>query len=104
MQAHEINIAKNIRALEWLKAEMLDSLAALYKSLIKNGAEGIVNNIARLIVCCFLLAKRLGLSFGQVEQQVYHKVNEMLMEGNPLEDWHGDITLFKEYLDMKNRL
>ena len=103
MQAHEINIAKSIRALEWLKAEMLDSLAALYKNLIKSGTEGIADNIARLIVCCFLLAKRLGLSFGQVEQQVYHKVKVMVEEGNTLEDWQGDITLFKEYLDMKKQ-
>ncbi len=101
MRGNEINIAKNIRALEWLKAEMLDSLASLFKNLIKNGTEEIVDNIAQLIVCCFLLAKRLGLSFGQIEQQVYYKVNTLLKEGNQLEDWHGDISLFKEYLDMK---
>jgi len=101
MQVNEINIAKNIRALERLKAEMLESLAALFKSLIKNGTEGIVDNIARLIVCCFLLAKRLGFSFGQIEQQVYYKVKVMVNEGSPLEDWHSDITLLKEYLEMK---
>ena len=102
MQTNGINIAGNIRALERMKAEMLESLAALFKSLIRSGTEEISEDIAKLIVCCFLLAKRLGLSFGQVEQRVYDKVRSMSEEQNELlENWHDDIKLFKEYLDMK---
>jgi len=107
MHGNGVNIARNVRALERLKAEMLDALAALIKSLVTNGTQGAAARLARLIVCSFLLAKRLGLSFGQLEEQVYAETAQLSDEAAKKAneaggaDWLDDIALFKEYMDMK---
>ncbi|MCR4440609.1 MAG: MazG-like family protein [Peptococcaceae bacterium] len=101
MSGTELDIAKSIRALEWLKTETVSILARLFKALLKGNRESAVENLALLVINCFLLLKRLGLNYGQMELSVYDKTEALLKEGHPLEEWYGDLSSFKAYLDLK---
>ena len=101
MPGPELDIAKNVKALEWIKAELADSLGSLFKNMVRGSMETIVDNLALIMINCFLLVKRLGLNFGQLELRVQEKTSALLEEGHPLEDWYKDLSSLKDYLEMK---
>jgi len=101
MPGTELDIAKSARALEWLKTELISVMAGLFKALLKGNRESAVENLALLVIHCYLLLKRLGLNYGQLELSVYDKTQALLKEGHPLEEWYGDLSSFKAYLDVK---
>lgn len=101
MPRPELDIAKNIKALEWIKAELVESLGSLFKSMIRGSMETIVDNLALIMINCFLLVRRLGLNFGQLELRLREKTAALLEEGHPLEESHKDLTSLRDYLEMK---
>lgn len=101
MPGTDMDIAKNIKAVEWVKADLVDSLGNLFKNMVKGSMDTIVDSLALIIINCFLLVKRLGLSFGQLDIRVWEKTSALLEEGHPLEDWYKDLSSLKTYLEMK---
>lgn len=67
----EFDIAKNVRLIDWLKSELLTSVADLFKLLssgIKGSQEAIADCIASIILAAYLLGKRLGIQFEQIDR------------------------------------
>jgi len=58
-----IDVAKNLKIIEWLKAEMVDSVGALFKALLKTGNDAAADALAAIIIVAYLLGKRVGVSF-----------------------------------------
>ena len=44
----DINIVKNVRTIEWLKAELVSGIGALLKAMVKNNEEVILESISTL--------------------------------------------------------
>lgn len=101
MQGPELDIARNVKALELLKSEMVNSLGELFKAMVTGNMEKAYNGLALLIINSFLLARRLGLSYGRLELLISEKTTAMLKEGHPPEEWQGDLSSFNSYLEMK---
>ena len=59
----EIDIARGIRMIEWLKAELVDGLATLFRALVTNSGEMIGDALATIIMTCYFLGKRLAWVF-----------------------------------------
>ena len=66
----EIDIARGIRMIEWLKAELVDGLATLFRALVTNSGEMIGDALATIIMTCYFLGKRLGLKPHQLDQKI----------------------------------
>jgi hypothetical protein len=98
----EIDIARNIRAIEWVKAEMVDGMAALFKALIKNSEEAIVDALAAIIIGCYLLARRLGLNLNKIERRIEHKIQSEIHTEHELESWYGDFSNLLQHMEGKN--
>lgn len=101
MSENETGIARNIKAMEYLKTELLNSISGLFKALFKADTQKTIENLALLVINSYLLLKRMGISFGQLELQVYQKTVMYIEDGHPLEEWYGDLSAFKGYLDLK---
>lgn len=101
MSKPEEGIAKNIKAVEWLTAQLASVLGSLLQALWKGASQEIEESLSALIVHSFLLAKRLGIGFGKLEQSVRDKTELLLKEGHPLEEWYGDLSALKTYLEIK---
>ncbi len=100
MQGSELDVAKNIKTLELLKTELLNSLGGLFKNIFTGNTGGILHFLALLIVFSFLTAKRLGINFGQLELQIFDEL-KTIQEGNDGQLDEEDIKAFKSYLEMK---
>ncbi len=99
----DTGIAKNIRVIEWLKADLLTSLSALFKSMLRGSEEHLQDALASLIITCYVLGRRLGLSFSRLELKIESKLRQSIEEDHELERWYSDLTALLTYLLEKKR-
>ncbi|NMA86404.1 MAG: hypothetical protein GX968_03660 [Tissierellia bacterium] len=92
---NNMDIMRNLRTIEWLKAEMLNNIAKLYEILatgekdLKGETEDLISNI---ILLSYILGKRLGLSYEDINSNLEDKIKLNLLEDHKIEKWYGDLS------------
>ena len=99
----EIDITRNIKIIEWLKSEMLTDVANLFRVLV-NGAreevhESVSDTLANIILICYLLGRRLGISYNSIELKIENKVRLGLIENHDVEKYYGDLSELSRHLN-----
>lgn len=89
---NEVDIAKNIKIIDWLKTEIVSSVSGLFKAMLKGSEDLMVDALAGIILTSYLLAKRLGISFNRVDMKIEGKLRQNITEGHEIEKWFGDIS------------
>lgn len=102
-KSREIDVAKNLKMIEWLKAELVDSVGALFKSLLKTGSDAAADALAAIIIVAYILGKRVGVNFHTVDAKVKAKLHMGIHDGHEVEQWYGDLSELLHYLDNKKR-
>ncbi|ACB86459.1 MazG-like family protein [Natranaerobius thermophilus] len=97
------NIAKNIRFLEWLKGELVESVGKLFKALIEGSEKLILDALTGILITVYLLAKRVGIDFDDLEAASIEKIDDQIEKGHEAESWYGDLSALKSYLDNQKR-
>jgi len=99
----DTGIAKNIRVVEWLKADLLTSVSALFKSMLRGGEEHVQDALASLMITCYVLGRRLGISFSRLELKMESKLRQSIGEDHELEKWYSDLSALLGHLLEKKR-
>lgn len=99
----EGGFAKNIKIIEWLKADLLTSLSALFKSMLKGSEELILDALASLVITCYVLGRRLGISYPRLDLKIEAKLRQGIDDNHEVEKWYGDISNLLNYLVDKKR-
>jgi len=94
----EMDLAKRAKIIEWLKTELVDQMAHLLKGIWEGSQHKIIDGLASLISCCYILGRRLGISLRSLDEAVLDKMRKHRQEGHQLEDWYGDISALEEHL------
>lgn len=97
----DMDIIKNIRTVEWLKSELLTSLAYLYEVLVEDEDDNkgeIADIIANIILLSMLMSKRVGLSYEDVVNSLEQKIKLNIRKGHKIEKWYGDLSELLELL------
>lgn len=97
----ELDIGKNIKAIEWLKAEMLDNFAGLYRAFIKGNEEILADYLSNIIILTYALARRLGIGYKQLDQRITEKLIKHSQTGQQNSEWYGDLNDFKEHISKR---
>lgn len=99
----EIDITRNIKIIEWLKSELLTDVANLFKVLVSGMKEEIHDSIAEtisnIILICYLLGRRLGISYNAIEMKIENKVKLGLIEDHDVEKYYGDLSELSRHLN-----
>lgn len=95
----EIDIAKHIHTVEWLKAEIVGSTAALFRAMLKDGDEQVLDALTSLVIATYVLGRRLGHSPAQLDANVAAAVRRSLADDHEVEKWYGDLTALLRYLE-----
>ncbi|HHV71820.1 MAG TPA: hypothetical protein GXX38_04310 [Clostridia bacterium] len=99
----ELNIAKNIRILEWVKAEVIGGVGDLFRVMDRGKEEQVLDCLARLLITLCVLGKRLGFDY----ERIYHQVRENLLKNiendHQLETWYGDLSSLLEQLEERKK-
>ncbi|OPX84502.1 MAG: MazG-like family protein [Pelotomaculum sp. PtaB.Bin104] len=99
----ESGIVKNIKVVEWLKADLVTSLAALFKSMLRGSEDLILDALASLMITCYILGRRLGINFPRLDLKIEEKLRQSIAEDHEMEKWYGDISNLLNYLSEKKR-
>lgn len=103
IRTKEVDIAKNIKIIEWLKTELLDSVAILFKSLLKPGKDLSTDALASIVIIAYLLGRRVGISFKTIDSKIKEKLNLSINDAHEVEQMYGDLSELRNYLEQKKR-
>lgn len=96
------DITKNVKIIEWMKNEILMSVSELFNILfkgVKSADEGLQDILANIIMMTYLLAKRLGISFDEIDYKIKEKTSLGIKEDHSIEKWYGDLTNLKNHIE-----
>lgn len=96
-----VHIAKNIKVMEWLKAEIVEQVGGLFKGLFKGNESYIIDSMASLLIAIYVLARRVGIPFHKLEKAVLDKLQEHQKEGHEIEEWYGDLSVLEQYMNKR---
>lgn len=97
----EFEIGRNIRMIEWLKTELIGGVAQVYKQLPRGRDEDIASALASVVMYCYLLGRRLGISFSKLEAAVERKAQVNAKEGHEIEAWYKDLSTLLEHFEAR---
>lgn len=86
------DIARNFKTIDWLKAEILGSVAQVYRSLARADEDPRSSDLANAIIGCYLLGKHLGISYASLDAQVEANIKENIQNGHEIEQWYSDFS------------
>jgi len=99
--SNESEILRKMRLIEWLKAELITHVGCLYQAMAKNSEQAISQGLASIIVACYILARRLGISFDSLDKEVQSAVEQNIKTENEVETWFGDYSEYGRHLRTK---
>lgn len=90
----EFDITRNIRMIEWLKAEIVGSSAELYRRMAVNAdSRHMAEAIADIIIKAYLLAEKLGIGYGATDIKI-----QELLKKNEDDGQSEDLNSLYRYL------
>lgn len=98
----DTDITRNIRIIEFLKCELLTSVASLYGVLLKGtkvSREILLDTLANIILVTYILGKRLGLTYGIIDSKILDKIKIGKLEEHETEKWYGDLSDLYDYME-----
>ena len=96
------NITKNVKIIEWIKNEILINVSNLFNLIFKGVKpidDKLQNALANIIMLTYLLGKRLGVSFHEIDYKIKEKSRELIKEEHSIETWFGDLSKLEEHID-----
>ena len=98
------DITKNIKIMEWMKTELILSIGDLFNLIFKGVKpldETLQDTLANIIMITYLLGKRLGLGFNEIDYKIKEKIKIGIDENHSVESWYGDLSNLKKHMDNK---
>lgn len=95
----EVDVARRAKIIEWLKTEMIEDTAQLFRGLWEGQQTKMIDGLSSLIVSSYLLARRLGISYQELDKSVLQKVRTHKENNHQLEEWDGDLSSLEHHLD-----
>lgn len=93
----DVNITRQLRMIEWLKAELAAAVGNLFKALVRKSEDAILGALAALVIGCYFLSKRLGISYAKLDEAVYQELRSPQLQGHEIETWYGDVSNLTSY-------
>lgn len=100
---HEVDIARNIRVIEWLRTELLSAVSTLFRAMLKGSEELIMEALAGIVIMTYVLARRLGINFARLDVKIEGKLRSSVREDHEVEQCYGDLTAMLKYVSDKKR-
>ena len=87
------DITKNVKIIEWMKKELILSVGDVFDLIFKGVKpldEALQDTLANIIMITYLLAKRLGISFSEIDYKIKEKIRIGIDQNHSVESWYGD--------------
>lgn len=89
------DVTKNVKIIEWMKKELILSVGDVFDLIFKGVKpldEALQDTLANIIMITYLLAKRLGISFSEIDYKIKEKIRIGIDQNHSVESWYGDFS------------
>lgn len=94
-QEKELDITGTLKIIEKLKCQMLMDVAQLFSGLSEPSTNANIERgdlLADIVILSYLLSKKLGIPYSQIDRRIINKIRLGLVESNPLDKWHQELA------------
>ncbi|BDG61845.1 MazG-like family protein [Caldinitratiruptor microaerophilus] len=95
--ARDAGVARGLRTIEWLKAELLAAVGDLFRGMLRGADDLVLDSLAHIVLVAYLLARRLGYSYTRLDLKVADQVRRHLDAGHEVERWYGDLSALSRH-------
>ncbi len=95
-------ITKHVKIIEWMKKELIMSVGDVFDLIfrgVKPLDDALQDKLANIIMITYLLGKRLGISFKEIDYKVKEKIKIGIEQNHSIESWYGDFSNLKKHMD-----
>ena len=96
------DVTKNVKIIEWMKKELILSVGDVFDLIFKGVKpldETLQDTLANIIMITYLLAKRLGISFSEIDYKIKEKIKIGIDQNHSVESWYGDFSNLKKHME-----
>ena len=96
------DVTKNVKIIEWMKKELILSVGDVFDLIfrgVKPLDEALQDTLANIIMITYLLAKRLGISFSEIDYKIKEKIRIGIDQNHSVESWYGDFSNLKKHME-----
>ena len=96
------DVTKNVKIIEWMKKELILSVGDVFDLIFKGVKpldEALQDTLANIIMITYLLAKRLGISFSEIDYKIKEKIRIGINQNHSVESWYGDFSNLKKHME-----
>ena len=96
------DVTKNVKIIEWMKKELILSVGDVFDLIFKGVKpldEALQHTLANIIIITYLLAKRLGISFSEIDYKIKEKIRIGIDQNHGVESWYGDFSNLKKHME-----
>jgi hypothetical protein len=94
----EMDVATRARTIEWLKTEIVDQVSRLFKAMWDGSAVRIADSLAGLIAGAYVLGRRLGVPYKELDKAIADKLARLKQEGHQLEEQYQDLSALEDHI------
>ena len=98
----EVDIAGTLQVIEKLKSQLLMDIAHLFSELNEPGNSTVERGdlLADIVILAYLLAKKLGIPYQQIDRRLINKIRLGLVESNQNDRWHRDLAELLQHFEL----
>ena len=96
------DVTKNVKIIEWMKNDLILSVGDVFDLIFKGVKpldEALQDTLANIIMITYLLAKRLGISFSEIDYKIKEKIRIGIDQNHSVESWYGDFSNLKKHME-----
>ena len=94
----EMDVATRAKTIEWLKTEIVDQVSRLFKAMWDGSAVRIADSLAGLIAGAYVLGRRLGVPYKELDKAIADKLARLKQEGHQLEEQYQDLSALEDHI------
>ncbi|MFB9279299.1 MazG-like family protein [Cohnella cellulosilytica] len=94
----DLDVATRTRMIEWLKTEVVDQMSRLFKAIWDGSTSRVIDSLAGLVASAYILGRRLGISYRDLDGAIADKLAKLRQEGHQLEDLYKDLSELSEHI------
>lgn len=95
----DIDIARNIKTIEWLKTELLSSVADLFRGMREAQEDVVLDRLANVTMTAYALGRRLGVEYDRMDEMVRQKARAAVERAQEFEEWYGDFSALGRHFE-----
>lgn len=95
----DIDIARNIKTIEWLKTELLTSVADLFRGMREAQEDVVLDRLASVTTAAYALGRRLGVEYDRMDELVRQKARANIERAQEFEEWYGDFSALGRHFE-----